>query len=148
MLAESFLSAETLNLSPAGRRVLIDILHGLETGEIADHLFSMEQIGEPECGTAGCFLGWAMSLDPFALPSPKTIVQSDAYPGLRQLCFPEYDNCPLGYKADRKESAQALRNFLTTGQPLWNSVMLAVDVFELLSRMPANEIRNTIAEVA
>ena len=122
MLAENFLTADELGLSNDGRQALITLLRGLEAGVIPEHLFNMEEFGDPENGKRGCLLGWAHAIAPVgAFEHPEDMKRENAR--MRKLFWPCLDGCDAGYRATTDQGAHALRNHLVTGRPQWRLVM-------------------------
>lgn len=136
MLAQSFLSADDLELSERQRDALIKTLVLLETGklthvhandisigfELDDYTnykfsgyFNMAVWHEHyNCGTVACIGGTA-----------EMIGQVEFNPGisaaLRELFYPRRHVALANVTV--KQAAQALRNYLTTGHAHWHDVM-------------------------
>jgi hypothetical protein len=115
MLAQNFKTATDLKIKDAGLSALIKVLGMLERGEIEAEKFNMETVGQPDCGTAGCILGWTRTIG------------IDEFFGLAvSACLPPL-NKPLSalfytgnaFGATREQAATALRSYLTTGDANW-----------------------------
>lgn len=121
MLAQSFLSPEELQLTTTEHEALVKVLGMLEREEIPALLFDMENVGEPECGTSGCILGWARSLSPRPI-NGRLFDTWCAHP-VHNVFAPDGGDMGNPYYATRSQAATALRNFLTTGHPRWDEAM-------------------------
>lgn len=119
MLAQNFKTANDLCISDAEFKALINVLGRLERLEIPAKLFTMETIGRPGCGTAGCILGWARTV---AKKGRDLFDCTRRTPPLQNLFYPGFDE---GYEASRSEAAMALRNYLTTGTARWREIFPA-----------------------
>ena len=147
MLAESFLTPADLKMSRKVHAAHIAVLRMLERREVihvADpHVdggalfgpgaivpmnrgFHMAVVcADSWCGTTCCIGGWVMVVASNKLDSAKrtffcldTLITSKAQ---RSLYYPpeEYEMHKIGVQ----EAAQALRNFLTHGEPRWKEVL-------------------------
>lgn len=131
MLAQTILSAKELGLSEEMHGALVKLLGMFERGEIPKEKFTMWSVGkpttDPECGTAGCILGWASGLlGVNALPHDKWLEWYEMHKTdwqSNRLFYPSFDGSMLGYHANTTQAARALRNYLSTGKPKWLEVM-------------------------
>lgn len=124
-----FLSAKKLKISKAEHTALIEVMGRLERGEIK-HLanpseetpfrdcFNMgNEIIRSSCGTACCIGGWValhmgMDDDDDVLDYVQKYMNEQTT--LRSLYW---DNCDC--RTTPQEGADAIRSFLTTGEPNW-----------------------------
>lgn len=107
---DNFLSAEALNMIEDDRKTLIKLLGMFSRGEIPGRLFNMRKIGEPKCGTPGCLIGWAKTID---ADFGRKIEETGLYWTIWGKGTPEH-------------AAIALHNFLTTSNHKWQEVLRAV----------------------
>jgi len=136
MLAQSFKAASDLGISEEHKSALEKTLVLMETGRIrhvpiqdyeehAAYLakgfsgFNMlEWAYSSACGTVACIGGTAElvgNVDFDTGMSPE---------GLRQLFYPDYENEEEEYnEITVEQAARALRNYLTTGRPDWDTVL-------------------------
>src|SRR5215813_1438675 len=119
MLAQNFKTAVELGLDDAEFSSLVRVLGMLERKEIPASLFKMDEVGEPECGTPGCIMGWAISVG-FTRNSLGEIEFGEP---VERLFLPGMDDHFQAYAATTSQAATALRNFLTTGEPRWEEAM-------------------------
>lgn len=119
MLAQNFKTATDLGLDETTYDAAVKVLGMLEREEIPEHLFDMCHVGAPECGTPGCIYGWMRTIH------PKLGKISYVPEGLFNLCAPRLVDTGRynPYRATRQQSASALRNYLTMGEPNWSQVM-------------------------
>lgn len=123
MLAQNFKTPAALDITDSEFDTLVKVLGLLEREEIPEAMFTMKELGRPECGTPGCILGWANSISPGCLQ--YSVLDHKTVP----LFFPgqygafidgEYVSA---YGATRSQAAIALRNFLTHGEPRWDEAL-------------------------
>jgi len=115
-LPAKFKSAEELQIPENHYVALLKTLELFESGKVPRHMFTMHFIGAPECGTAGCILGWAATFEP--------LMRNGFRPEAVGPLF--YPSGPDGvYKANVQQGAKALRGFLTTGnaRAAWREAM-------------------------
>lgn len=111
MLAQNFKTAADLGISEEQHQSLIQTLGRMERMEIPEHQFSMRVVGEPDCGTPGCILGWARG-------TRQNPVWATRFPRrLERLFLPHH--CPAAWGASTEQAAIALRSYLTTGVVNW-----------------------------
>lgn len=114
---DGFMTAAQLGINKAQYRALIKTLGRFERGEIPPLLFTMRHTGSPECGTTGCICGWARE------GNCALFFDWANHPKLCRLFAPNaYGNHPA-WGATVPQAASAIRNFLTTGNPMWDEVM-------------------------
>lgn len=126
MLAQNFMTAETLNISEQFHSALITLLGMMERGEIPDKAFTMawwrrdiRDISEaraPECGTACCIGGWAEYL----ARVEHGAFYGEAANSAESLCYPQRW---VMLEASSAHGALAIRNYLTTGDAKWPEVL-------------------------
>lgn len=139
MLAQSFLSAEDLQITEPERDALIAVLHRFETDPpkhvqydesnfsvgwdygVSPDFFNLTHIiGElHNCGTVGCIMGFALAIDKNLFLEKKDPVRQLF--GLGSL-GPEailFDY----QKITTEHAAFALRNFLTRGAAHWEEIL-------------------------
>lgn len=118
MLARTFKTADELGLPHAEYEALLKVLGAFERREIPKNLFDMGYIGQPECGSSGCLIGWARALT-------GTLVKVDCLSsnGLARLCYPYHIPNDAAFSASRAQSEIALRNYLTRGEPAWDEAL-------------------------
>jgi hypothetical protein len=111
MLAQNFKTAEELRISPNEQHALIRVLGMFERGDVPPEMFRMNTIGAPECGTPGCILGWARTIDASVFKG---------HPWNDDVCrlFVRPPSLQVG-PGTPTQAATALRNYLTTGEPSW-----------------------------
>lgn len=115
---DGFKTARQLGLRKAEYGALVKTLGRFERGEIPPLLFTMEEVGQPECGTAGCICGWAREGN-FGL-----FGQWANHRGLLRLFSPDQKNANHpGWKATPQQAAVVIRNYLTDGTPKWDEVV-------------------------
>lgn len=132
MLAHSFLSAEDLDISSSQLKALIKTLKLFETGKLKHVQIDDDILGEMgneftghfsmvlwnikrDCGTVCCIGGTAELIGGVIFNTDK---QNER---LTRLFFPHF----LGQwnTITPAHAAQALRNYLTTGDPRWREVV-------------------------
>lgn len=131
---DNFMSAKELRVSAEEHIALQQVLKMLESGEIQDidpikpirfqpvpkGLFMSSTGCQTACGTAACIGGWVatlMDVDPAYYVWDYGSDGKYRHKPLRQLYFGNLGITPS------KQAAQALRNFLTKGNPDWKDVM-------------------------
>src|SRR4051812_17816659 len=115
MLAQNFLSHETLGVTQEEWAALIKVLGMLERGELVHRKnFRMD---DWDCGTAACIGGWADRL--FNVDFNRR----DPNAGLDEL-FMATGVAQWG-DITEEQAAIALRNYLTTGRPRWAEAVAA-----------------------
>lgn len=137
MLAQSFLSAEDLQITEPERDALIKTLHRFETNppekkiavefnsgaDVRDlKYFSFQFVAaEIDCGTVGCIKGWAQNIanNDRLFWSPSLSRALIELFGLNPS--PEYLFDYL--KVTTEHAAFALRNFLTRGAAHWEEIL-------------------------
>ncbi len=137
MLARSFLSASDLHMTEVERDALITVLGMLERGElIFSRWFSPVVVNGPRgfsmavcmaktsCGAIGCLCGWANEISngaAFANLHKLDFVQKMPEPLIRLFRF----DAPTVSSEDiePEQAAQALMNFLTSGEARWMEVL-------------------------
>jgi hypothetical protein len=130
MLARTYLSAEELKISARMRDALVELHGKLLRGEIPEEKFDMGFLGTPDpsssgCGTAGCLLGWALSIDKQA--HPKNL-ENDPDMRLREHIARDLDNDAEAdhisglfwstwsrWRPTTSQAAVALGHYLATG---------------------------------
>lgn len=121
MLANNFKPAVDLGISDDALEALIKVLGMLERGEIGADKFNMMFIGNPECGTPGCLLGWVRYTD---IDSHHELVDrttsKDYDVALSTLFYTRYS---ANYNITPEQGAFALRSYLTTGSPNWEEAL-------------------------
>lgn len=137
MLMQNFKSASDLEISEEQRSALIKVLVLLETGNLVhvsvdyktcspyyDHLsfcglFNMSDwISNRECGTVCCIGGAAELVGGVSFASN---VATHATHTLRRLFYPK--GVDDWNAITSEQAACALRNYLTIGEPKWESVV-------------------------
>lgn len=107
-------TAKSLGISENIRQGLIQLSRDLADGTIPPERFDMLN----RCGTACCIGGH--------LAERGVIIQDcgwvESYPALRSTFFPDG---PAIVCTDAVKGAQAIVNFLVTGDPKWDDVMAA-----------------------
>ena len=141
-LESRFLSPEELSISAKEFLALCEVLKMLEQGRLehsyVEHDEAPTQVGfnmnipaeRDSCGTICCIGGWASVIMQGGLRDEKGHYQFDGYTAclyvdrslgdLRDLYYP-----PIGFDWDGitpAHASRALRNFLTTGRPDWETV--------------------------
>jgi hypothetical protein len=128
MLAQNFLDAGVLGISPMAQAALIKVLGMLERGEL-HHCRRGDDIRpngfnlanhrvELACGTVACIAGWA---DIVARPRRLNLLRQAARStALAELCAPE-SFC--WHAVTPEQAASALRNYLTLGEPRWQDAI-------------------------
>jgi hypothetical protein len=131
----AYLSAEALGIKEWERDELIKLWPQLERGE---HELDMQNSSSQECGSACCIGGHiarahgmteARDIDYYVVDDCRDDFEietrSDA---LAPLFFPPSDNFfgkpHPSWNATGPQGARAIYNFLTTGNPEWDAVML------------------------
>lgn len=114
MLAQNFKTAADLRISEAEHGALVTVLGLLEREEIPAEKFTMRTIGAPECGCAGCILGWTGVV---SMAVTERLYRS-AGRGNRPLDRLFYDPAAMDVR-DPALAAVALRSYLTTGEANW-----------------------------
>lgn len=116
MLAQNFKTAAELSITEDQSLSLRSLLGRMERGEIPSNRFDMKNVGDPECGTAGCLLGWARGKHG-KYPWEDGLDTAVANDGLWELFMPtQYGGA---FDASVTQAAAALRSYLTTGEPNW-----------------------------
>lgn len=134
MLAQNFMTAKALGISEKEQAALVATLHAIDRGELAHdnpnrpsrpNGFNMSRLHvHTECGTVACLKGWACH---FAL--------DDIFPceyltePLLDLFMYERVDIPRSLNWNRAavttdQAAHALRNYLTTGAPRWDEILV------------------------
>lgn len=115
---ENFKTAAELGLRDTEYSDLVRLLSMFEQNKIPARLFNMKIVGQPECGTPGCILGWARTFDRHAFTHGwhSTV---DA-----TLNFETCNLLAVNWgRATPAHAAKALRNYLTTGSARWHEVL-------------------------
>lgn len=115
MLAQNFKTAADLGISDRELDALIKVLGMLEREEIDEAHFNMGIVGEPDCGTSGCLLGWTRVADKdvfFTLVCKACLFPKNE--GLETLFY-----SGEAFDAAPSQGAAALRSYLTTGEANW-----------------------------
>lgn len=146
MLAQNFLTAKELGITEIERDALSKVLGMLERGEIPAKAFNMgkfcgnagfevEHAIMNECGTVGCFCGWANYIsNGSAFPELSRLYNSAdclmvRLPQSARHTFAMDDGSQslLTYKiwhnATPESAANALRSYLTTGKDNWSEAL-------------------------
>lgn len=119
MLAQNFMSATDLGITEEQHAALVKTLGFFERGEVPSDRFHMDfWILHAQCGTVHCIGGWAERFAGDAIFLGKE--RPDA---LQKLFYPMEDSGASC--TDTAQGAHALRNYLTTGEADWPSVMSA-----------------------
>lgn len=145
MLMQNFKTAAELELSEEEYDAHVRVLHMLERGELVH--WTWERNGpkladvppgakwfnmrystlEDSCGTVACIGGWVGLVMGLSELQASEYV-SDVGEGARaRLYYPHWRGGfteQSRYKITTEEAAQALRNYLTTGEPRWNDAVL------------------------
>ncbi len=131
MLKPAFLSAEILGLAEEEREAAIKVLGSMERGEITYHSSSSIR-PYPRRGFnmkiyysagmfGGCLACWgglvAMEMGMASMFAPSWLLHHGSL-GFKELCF-EFVSDDVSVE----RAAEAGRNFLTLGSPLWQGVM-------------------------
>lgn len=126
MLAQSFKTPVELEISETVFNALVTVLGMLERGEISAKEFDMEYWWEPGrdasgrfCGTVGCIGGWTTHVARRSGARAREIYVGYLDP-LYELFHP---SVPMAWRATREQAVQAMRNYLTDGDPDWKWVM-------------------------
>jgi len=148
MLARTYLSAEALQISESQKAALIKVLGALERDELSpvqlffderdeqtiypENGFNMGRWGDEDdmvglgCGTVCCIGGWAEKFDGRPIFSGGVDGEFDVWPAeLDELFYPgaysgfEYDYATITVA----QAIRALSNFLTVGQPFWETIL-------------------------
>lgn len=137
--ADLFLSAQVLRIQPWERESLINLLpclegptperiRGVRTAQPASWFDMREGCVTSECGTVACIGGWVAILGGYTIPERINHYVSHASV-ISALYYP-LRNLPSGsllrkraWAATPAQAARAVRNFLTTGRPAWESVV-------------------------
>jgi hypothetical protein len=119
MLAQNFMTATDLGITDPELDALIKVLGMLERGEIPEEKFRMHTVGRPECGSAGCLLGWMKTVDHSAGVSLE--IKWCSSHRFDQIFSP---NPPIFFQRICREAttataAIALRSYLSTGKANW-----------------------------
>lgn len=114
---DGFKTARQLGLMEEQYRALIRTLERFERGEIPPLLFTMMDIGQPECGTAGCICGWASE------GNASLFMGWSNNPKLKKLFAPDGNDASPAWGATVQQAAVAIRNYLMTADPKWDEVM-------------------------
>lgn len=130
MLAQTFKSHKDLHISEKMYDALVKVYWLLVDETIPEQLFCMGTIGQPKmvkgspCGTAGCLLGWARTIEP-ALHNGAHYDAGFRSGNLGKLFYPlvagKRGHAQLD--ANRGLAVKALHNYLTTGKADWRGVM-------------------------
>jgi hypothetical protein len=137
MLAQSFKTAQDLGISEGQKSALEKTLVLMETGKIR-HVpaqdYGKRCFYSPKgfsgnfnmsdwtygsaCGTVACIGGTAEMVGNVDFGTGMSTE------GLRQLFYPDYENEEEEYNdITVEQAARALRNYLTTGRPDWDTVL-------------------------
>ena len=128
MLAQNYKTASELGIRDIDQQALIKVLGMLERGEFIHwqtrwarkYIFNMNAPEVHSCGSMGCIVGWAHYL------SEGAFTGASKYPnwpvGLKELYYPD-ESIKEIQDITVPEAAQALRNYLTTGESRWNEVL-------------------------
>jgi len=142
MLAENFLKPSQLGLTKKRRAALVTVLRMLERGEIKHvdidpigyecvigkptdlQIFNMQVThAETHCGTAGCIAGWADAV----CGTRFTMVEGGICVRMLRTALDRLFCPPIGDKTWSKitteQAARALRNYLTTGEAMWEEII-------------------------
>lgn len=132
MLASSFLSADQLSLSPGEHAALIGVLGMLERDELrhvsidedyGDYViqgaFNMGTFG---CGSVHCIGGWADRICGTDFRS-LSLLSDQGNIRLYELLFGDIDSAVELEDITVAQAAEALRNYLTTGNARWLQVL-------------------------
>lgn len=111
-------TAKQLGISEGKYSSLHNLLGRMERGEIPADRFTMHTVGEPDCGTAGCILGWARGH--VKNPVWSAGLTRHLGDGLWRLFMPEH--APYAYDAGLEQAECALRQYLMTGDPCWEDI--------------------------
>lgn len=136
MLASSFLSADQLGLSPLQHEALIGVLRMLERGELR-HVSVEPDYGDyvvPDgfnmgvfsCGSVHCIGGWADRLygTKFAdLSLAWGEGQDRRFLATYELLYGDHESAVDLEDITVAQAAEALRNYLTTGNARWLQVL-------------------------
>ena len=149
MLAQTFLTAQDLRITEIERMALIQFLGMVEreelelfssTTKISSHngILMKEFIFNPSnkanecCGTVACICGWAHILsDGKAFPEVNDIVRGHGFgisPFAARLTHEAQKLFAIDYSLPLQATqsshiAEAVRNYLTKGDPDWNGVL-------------------------
>lgn len=134
MLARTVLTPEQLEITPGVHAAILTLLGMMERGELV-HVGFRDSTNEPhvpwprvgqfnmncwvgygDCGTVHC-IGGSLEL----LAPAEGCLQSPHAMGLYHLFYPDLDSDWANITV--AQAAAALRNYLSTGQPEWKSVM-------------------------
>jgi hypothetical protein len=112
MLAQNFMRPTSLGVNDVEFESLVRVLGMLERGEIESRLFDMAHVGNPQCGSPGCIIGWVKTL-----PGTERFASDRLFTGgLSELVQMRTGVSP-------GQAAIALRNFLTSGEPRWSEAL-------------------------
>lgn len=114
MLAQNFKTPAELEISDIEFEALVKVLGMFDRGEIPPEMFRMNQIGSPDCGTAGCICGWAKTIDRSLFNGTWSVGLDGLF--IRPSNLQNTDATP-------PQAAIALRNYLTSGEPRWAEAM-------------------------
>lgn len=122
MLARSFMPATDLGITEPEVDALVQVLGMLEREEIPESKFTMTLVGEPECGTPGCILGWTrvVSVDVCRILACRMSANRALF---WLFCPSPHTGDRSPYVAERSEAASALRSYLTTGKANWAAAL-------------------------
>lgn len=119
MLMQNFKAATDLGITEIEIEALIKVLGMLERQEIPEELFDMETVGEPECGTAGCILGWTRTVNMSAYDLLDERWWDSPSNSALDALFSPIRHGPPAHDATPSQAAVALRSYLTTGDSNW-----------------------------
>lgn len=138
MLAQNFLSAEALGITDEELKWLIVVLGMLERGELPQidldeslegQRFDMGYfLTEGECGTAGCFAGWAHLVSGrrvFEEWVQGVVPEGHESSALRELFLPPPWTWQRLHEITPEQAAVALRSYLTVGSAKWAEALAA-----------------------
>lgn len=131
MLMQNFKSAKELDLGQDELDAHVKVLGMLERGELRHRNGSLDRAGDRFdmgviaikhcCGTVGCIGGWVAMTMGFNEEAADYYVDMTSG-SQRRLYYP--DGRLVGYESITvDQAARALRNYLTTGEPLWEEVL-------------------------
>jgi len=123
-------TADQLGISDKVYKALLEVKHEFEAGNISPSQFCMAVVRTHpmECGTIACIGGWVGIYMNLGVEATHKMVCS-SYGPIRALYFPDRDKTfPIcgkkdAYTASPTQAAQAIDNFLLTGEPKWDEVM-------------------------
>lgn len=132
---DSFLSPEALQITQQEHAALQQVLRMLESGEISDlnpdkdvryqfvrkGLWMATSSATTACGTTACIGGWVaafmkVGMDTYVFRYHENSIEADS--PLHELYWGNIEETTT-----TKQAAQAIRNFLTTSNPDWKTVL-------------------------